>query len=152
MLTTLVDEVTCHCSPSTGMTVEFDNTLLTVREDVRALSVCLVKTGEATIESTVDVFACNKSLLNHLPATDGEDYSRYSLTQTITFAPKETRKCFFEVITDDEVVETSEVFGACVRAESAFTEIGLNDSITVVIVDNDGERVGGRGGGTLHYI
>lgn len=132
------------------MTVEFESTLLTVQEDVRILSMCLVKTGEATIESTVTVFACNKSLLNHLPATDGADYFRYSLTQAITFAPDETRKCFFVAITDDEVAETSEVFGACVRAESAFTEIGLNDSITVVIVDNDGERVGGGGGGALY--
>ena len=152
MLTTLVDGVTCHCSTSAGMTVEFDSTLLTVREDVRILTLCLVKTGEATIESTVDMFACNKSLPNHLPATDGADYSRYSLTQTITFAPKVTRKCFLAAITDDEVVETSEVFGACVRAESAFTEIGLNDSITVVIVDNDGERVGEGGAGTLYNI
>lgn len=132
----------CFASFSAGLTVEFDYTLLTAQEDVRNVAVCLVKIGEATVESTVDVFACNKTLTDHLPATDVVDYSPSSLMQTVTFAPEVTRKCFFAHITDDAVVEASEVFGACVRAEGFLVETGSNDSVTVVITDDDGERTG----------
>lgn len=127
---------------SAGVMVEFDRTLLTTREDILTLSVCLVKTGNTTIENSADVIACNRSLPNHLPAVDGADYSRSSIVQTITFAPEESRKCFVVGIIDDEVVEGSEAFGACVKTESFSVEIGSNDSVTVVIMDNDGERPG----------
>ena len=140
----LPSECTVHVCGllSAGVTVEFDRTLLTTREDILTLSVCLVKTGNTTIENSADVIACNRSLPNHLPAVDGADYSRSSIVQTITFAPEESRKCFVVGIIDDKVVEGSEAFEACVRTESFSVEIGSNDSVTVVIMDNDGERPG----------
>ena len=119
--------------------MEFERTLLTAQEDVLTLSVCLVKTGESTINNSIDVFACNKSLPGHVSATDKVDYSSASLIQSITFAPTENRQCFNVDIIDDMVVETNETFAACVRTDSDFVEIGPNNSTTVVIVDNDGE-------------
>lgn len=70
--------------------------------------------------------------------TAGVDFSNSSLSNEITFFPGEVSRCANVMITDDNVLEVSEIFSVQVSANDSGVVIGSPSSASVMILDNDG--------------
>ena len=126
------------------MIVEFSDSMLMVSEDEKRLMVCLIKRGETTLQSSVSVTTCDRTVQgfqmareNKEPGPFSGDYA--SLQLMAIFEPDESESCVDVQITDDVVVEDVEIFGLCLDQIEETVIIGPVNTTTVTIVDDDSE-------------
>ena len=100
------------------------------------VEVCFSKTGLTVLSSSVRVATCEKDFSGIQNATVVEDYSAYSEIETFTM--DDSLVCVNIAVEDDSVFEETEVFGVCLIQVEDNVVIGVNSTVQVVIVDDDG--------------
>jgi Tol biopolymer transport system component len=109
-------------------TVQFSTIDYSVSEGSTLASLTVLRTGDTTAISTVDVTTVNGT------ATDRADYTFHFAT--LKFNPGETSKSFTVIITDDVFVENDQTLTVTLSNPSGATLGGLNTA-TLTIVEND---------------
>jgi len=72
-------------------------------------------------------------LIPHHSPTGSNDYP--TTTSMVQFAPGETKKCYNQVITNDETLEATEMFDLAILPNDQI--LVINRSSQVVIMDDD---------------
>ena len=98
---------------------------------------CFVKTGLSVHSVHVKVSTCERDFDGIRNATVGDDYTAYNATETFTV--DDTLMCATIRIGNDSVQEELEVFGVCLTQVEEDVLIGRNDTVQVIIRDDDGE-------------
>ena len=114
-------------SAGTAM-VQFSSTDYSVIEGAATATLTVVRTGDTSGTSTVDIATINGTAINQT------DYTyRFG---TLSFAPGDTSKSFTILITDDVYIESEETLGATLSNPTGAALGGVNTS-TVTVADND---------------
>lgn len=100
-----------------------------VAESASSLSVEVVRSGNLSGSATVEVVTLNGT------ATSGQDF--LAATNTLAFAPGETRKLVPVTLLDDSVSEGAESLMVGLRRPQAGTALGPRSAVTVTIQDDE---------------
>ena len=98
---------------------------------------CFAKTGLSVHSVQVKVSTCERDFDGIRNATVGDDYTAYDAIET--FAVDDTLMCATIGIGNDDIQEVLEVFGVCLTQVEEDVLIGNNDTVQVIIEDDDGE-------------
>ena len=120
-----------------GVSIEFTETTVVVKETEEIATICAVKTGDSVTVKAVKLVLCTDGLLDGDPAEhNGTNIDFiYSMVE-LSFRPGEFRKCHDIPIIDDVLVEAMEKFGICmITADDVI--IGEKDKVILTIIDDD---------------
>ena len=100
-----------------------------VAESATSFSIEVVRSGDLSASATVEAVTSNGN------ATSDQDY--LAATNTLAFAPGESRKLIPVTILDDAASEGTESFTVGLRRPQAGTALGPRSTMTVTIRDNE---------------
>ena len=108
----------------------FETSTASVSEDVGAVPIWVLRgTDDPSAPATVDCYTVDQTALS------GSDY--LGVTNTLSFAPGETRKSITVSIVNDGIKEPTKAFRVYVSNPSLDMGLGSPSLFTVTIIDND---------------
>ncbi len=131
---TSVDTVDITISPVTPGSFQFNTASLNVGEGAGAVQVNVDRVGGSSGAASINYMSSDGT------AVSGSDY--LAVTNTLVFADGETSKTIFVFITDDSVQENDEDFVITLNNATGGAGIGIPNSTSVTINDNDGLATG----------